>query len=47
MLRLRDMGIDTQREHIVLIHEAAVRVGNLGFNPLDRMRVLRRADMDV
>ena len=38
MLRLRDMGIDTQREHIVFIHEAAVRVGNLGFNPLDRVR---------
>ncbi len=38
--RLRHLCIDTLREHVVMIHEAAVRHGNLGFNPLDRVRVI-------
>jgi thymidine phosphorylase len=39
MFRLRHLLIDTLREHVVMIHEQAVRSGNLGFNPLDRVRV--------
>jgi thymidine phosphorylase len=40
MLRIRHLCIDTMREHVVLVHEAAVRAGELGFNPLDRVRVV-------
>lgn len=40
MLRLRHLKLDTQREHVVVIHEQAVREGNLGFNPLDRVVVM-------
>ena len=39
MFRLKHLLIDTLREHVVTIHEQAVRNGNLGFNPLDRVRV--------
>jgi thymidine phosphorylase len=39
MFRLRHLCIDTLREHVVMIHETAVRQGNLGFNPLDRVRI--------
>jgi len=39
MFRLRRIGIDTQSEHVVFIHEGAVQEGALGFNPLDRVRV--------
>ena len=39
MFRLRHLAIDTLGEHVVMIHEAAVREGNLGFNPLDRVRI--------
>jgi thymidine phosphorylase len=39
MFRLRRLRIDTLGEHVIFIHEAAVRTGNLGFNPLDRARV--------
>lgn len=39
MFRLRHLCIDTLREHVVMIHESAVRLGNLGFNPLDRVRI--------
>ena len=39
MLRVRHVSIDTVREHVVFVHEAAVRAGELGFNPLDRVRV--------
>ena len=39
MFRLKHLPIDTLREHVVMIHEQAVRNGNLGFNPLDRVRV--------
>lgn len=39
MFQLRHLPLDTLREHVVVIHEQAVRNGNLGFNPLDRVRV--------
>jgi thymidine phosphorylase len=39
MFRVKHLGIDTMREHVVLVHEDAVRAGELGFNPLDRVRV--------
>jgi hypothetical protein len=38
--RLRHLCIDTLREHVVMIHESAVRAGDLGFHPLDRVRVV-------
>jgi thymidine phosphorylase len=40
MLRLRRMGIDTLSEHVVFIHESAVAEGRLGFQPLDRVRLI-------
>jgi thymidine phosphorylase len=40
MFRLRHLAIDTLREHVVMIHDSAVRAGNLGFNPLDRVRLV-------
>ncbi|MDX2170668.1 MAG: thymidine phosphorylase family protein [Deltaproteobacteria bacterium] len=40
MFRLKPLEIDTQQEHVVFIHENAVRAGNLGFRPLDRVRVI-------
>ena len=40
MFRLRHLCIDTLREHVVMIHETAVRAGDLGFHPLDRVRVV-------
>jgi thymidine phosphorylase len=39
MFRLRRMGVDTLSEHVVFLHERAVRDGELGFQPLDRVRV--------
>ncbi len=39
MFRLRRICIDTMREHIVFVHEAAVAAGEIGFNPVDRVRV--------
>jgi thymidine phosphorylase len=39
MFRLKPLHIDTLTEHVIFIHEAAVRMGNLGFRPLDRVRV--------
>lgn len=39
MFTLRHLCLDTQREHVVVVHEAAVRAGDLGFHPLDRVRV--------
>jgi thymidine phosphorylase len=45
MFRLRHLCVDTLAEHVVFIHEDAVRVGHLGFRPLDRVRVVGvRAD---
>jgi thymidine phosphorylase len=40
MFRLKHLQIDTLSEHVVFIHESAVRDGNLGFRPLDRVRVV-------
>ncbi len=37
--RLRHLSLDTLREHVIVIHERAVRNGNLGLHPLDRARV--------
>lgn len=39
MFRLRHLPLDTLREHVIMIHEQTVRSGDLGFNPLDRVRV--------
>ncbi|MCX8070850.1 MAG: thymidine phosphorylase family protein [Candidatus Binatia bacterium] len=39
MFKLRRVGIDTLSEHVVFIHEEAVIAGNLGFRPLDRVRI--------
>jgi thymidine phosphorylase len=40
MFRLKHVRIDTLSEHVIFIHEAAVRTGDLGFRPLDRVRVV-------
>ncbi|MBI1815119.1 MAG: thymidine phosphorylase family protein [Deltaproteobacteria bacterium] len=40
MFRLKHLQIDTLSEHVVFIHEAAVRAGNLGLQPLDRVHVV-------
>jgi thymidine phosphorylase len=42
MFRLKHLPLDTLREHVVMIHELAVRNGNLGLNPLDRVLVTGR-----
>ena len=43
MFRLHRMGVDTLSEHVVFLHERAVREGALGVHPLDRVRVLGRS----
>ena len=40
MFRIKHLRIDTLREHVIMIPEAAVRAGDLGFNPLDRVHIL-------
>lgn len=40
MFRLKHLPLDTLREHVIVVHEATVRAGNLGFQPLDRVRVI-------
>jgi thymidine phosphorylase len=40
VFRLRHLCIDTMREHVVFVHEEDVRTGRLGFNVLDRVRVV-------
>jgi thymidine phosphorylase len=40
VFRLRRLQIDTLSEHVIFIHDATVRQGNLGFRPLDRVRVV-------
>ncbi len=37
--RLRHLPLDTMREHVIVIHERAVRNGHLGLHPLDRARI--------
>ncbi len=46
MFKLRQMGIDTQSEHVVFINERSVRDGSLGFKPLDRVRVFEAGGAD-
>lgn len=43
MFRLKPLAIDTLSEHVIFIHEQAVLAGNLGFRPLDRVRVVEAA----
>jgi thymidine phosphorylase len=40
MFRVKQLRIDTLGEHVIFIHKAAVQAGNLGFRPLDRVRVV-------
>jgi thymidine phosphorylase len=40
MFRVKHVRVDTLGEHQVVIHEHAVKSGNLGFNPLDRAHVM-------
>ncbi len=40
MFRVKHLCVDTLSEHVIFIHEAAVRAGNLGFRPLDRVLVV-------
>jgi thymidine phosphorylase len=40
MFRVRRLGVDTLSEHVVFLHERAVREGALGVHPLDRVRVV-------
>jgi thymidine phosphorylase len=42
MFRIRNLQIDTFNERVVFIHEQAVLTGNLGFKPLDRVRLVGR-----
>jgi hypothetical protein len=42
VFRVKHVRIDTLAEHLIFIHEATVRAGNLGFRPLDRVRVVGR-----
>lgn len=43
MFRLKPLAIDTLSEHVIFIHERAVADGQLGFRPLDRVRVIEAA----
>lgn len=40
MFRVKQSCIDTLGEHVLFIHKDAVLKGNLGFRPLDRVRVV-------
>lgn len=40
MFRVRRMPVNTLSEHVVFLHEDAVAEGELGFEPLDRVRVI-------
>jgi hypothetical protein len=40
MFRLHPLRIDTLSEPVIVINAAAVQAGNLGFHPLDRVRVM-------
>jgi len=39
MFKVKQLCLDTLREHVIVIHERTVREGHLGFNPLDRAYV--------
>jgi thymidine phosphorylase len=47
MFKLKHLALDTLREHVIVVHEQAVRSGNLGFNPLDRVRVFALGNFPV
>ena len=40
MFRIKRAWVDTLSEHVLFIHESAVKTGGLGFRPLDRVRVV-------
>jgi len=40
MFRVKKSCIDTLGEHVIFIHKDAVQSGNLGFRPLDRVRIV-------
>ena len=40
MFRVKQSCIETLGEHVIFIHKDAVLKGNLGFRPLDRVRVV-------
>jgi thymidine phosphorylase len=40
MFRVKKSCIDTLGEHVIFIHRDAVQSGNLGFRPLDRVRIV-------
>jgi thymidine phosphorylase len=40
VFRVKRLCIDTLGEHVVFVHETAVDTGDLGFRPLDRVRVV-------
>jgi thymidine phosphorylase len=44
VFRVKHLNIDTLAEHVVFIRERAVEEGNLGFQPLDRVRVFGSDD---
>lgn len=46
MFQIKHVPIDTLSEHVIFIHEAAVRTGNLGFRPLDRIRVVEKEPLN-
>ena len=43
MFRIKHLRINTLSERVIFIHEEAVRTGNLGFRPLDRVRIFEAA----
>lgn len=40
MFRVKHLPLDTLREHVIIVHDATVKTGNLGFHPLDRVCVM-------
>ena len=40
MFRVKHLCLDTMRERVVVVHEDAIRAGQLGFNTLDRVRIV-------
>jgi thymidine phosphorylase len=39
-MRIKNVHIDSQSEHVLYVHEEALRVGDYGFQPLDRVLVV-------
>ncbi len=40
IFQVRHLQVDTLSERVLFIHEDAVRAGNLGVRPLDRVQVI-------